>query len=208
MKRDAGEKGATQAGKARAAKGPPAPKRPKAPPPTLEAVAAKLLEGFASGESPALWKDAELKKRLAAAERPLLAEALSRLQQERQVLALTQGKSVLHLFAGPLRSWLTNDAVMVESPTPHDVPGHLSGDILAVYERLVRQSGGFPDVKIASLRDALDPPAAGTLSARLLEWWREGRATLSLGDWSLADEAAREAAVKLNGEQYLLVRLE
>jgi hypothetical protein len=41
-----------------------------------------------------------------------------------------------------------------------------------------------------------------------LTLWREGGAALSLGDWSLADEETRAAAVTLDGERYLLVRLE
>ena len=208
MKKGGGEKGLTQAGKTRAAKAPRAPKAPKAPPPTPEIVAARLRELFASGGPPALWKDAELKKRLATAERPLLAAALGRLRQERQVLALTQGKGVFYLFAGPLRSWLADGGGEVESLTPDATPGSSPEDVFAVYERLVRESGGFPDLKIASLRAALDTATAGTLSGRLVEWWREGRATLSLGDWSLADAATRAAAVELNGERYLLVRLE
>ena len=65
----------------------------------------------------------------------------------------------------------------------------------------------FPDVKIASLRAALDPASADALAARLVGLWREGRAALSQGDWSLADAATRDAAVVLHGERYLLVRL-
>ena len=96
-----------------------APKAGKADAPTVEGVAARLLALFPPGELPALWKEAELKRRLTTAEGPLLAGALARLQEERQVLALTQGKGVVYLFAGPLRGWLDGAPVAREGePRP------------------------------------------------------------------------------------------
>ena len=185
--------------------------RPKAPPPTPDAVTASLSKLMPPGERPALWKEAKLQRRLHAPERPLLAAALQRLEEERQVLVLPLGKMRLYLFAEPLRGWLTGSAAgtaavpdLPEPASPRGTPE----DLFAVYERLVRRSGGFPDVKLADLRAALVPAAAGTLSEQVLTLWRAGRATLSQGDWSLADEATRHAAVELFGERYLLVRLE
>ena len=155
---------------------------------------------------PALWKRAELGRRLPAAERPVLDAALARLQAERQLLALTQGKTVVYLFTGPLRAWLAGGAVVVQTPAPTPGEAEMLDD---AYRRLVRESGGFPDVQISTLQAALGPAAeAGTLGTELLARWRRGQATLSLGDWSLAGEDARAAAVELNGEKYLLVRLE
>ena len=193
----------------RTAKAPKQPKTAKAPPPTVEAVAERLLPSFPPGEPPTLWKDAELKRRLSTAERPLLAAALDRLQEARQVLALTQGKGKVYLFAEPLRGWLANAPVGRE-PEPPIAPGSETApeDLFAVYARLVERSGGFPDVKIAALQAALNAGSTGALTGRLIGLWREGRATLSQGDWSLADEATRAAAVELNGERYLLVRLD
>lgn len=187
----------------KAPKTPQTPKPAKTPPPTIEAVAARLAALCPVGEPPKLWKEAELKRQLPAKERPLSAAALARLGEERQVLVLPQGKTAGYLFAGPLREWLAGGGgaeVPVAPPPPEDVP--------AVYARLVRQSGGFPDVKIAALRAALDPAAVGALAERLIALWREGRATFSQGDWSLADDASRNAAVELSGERYLLVRLD
>ena len=176
--------------------------------PTVETVAAKIVGLFPTGEPPAPWKEAELRRRLEAAERPLLAEALTRLREERRVLALPQGTGVVYLFAGPLREWLAG-APTVGGAEPAVVETRSEPTaIFAAYASLVRRSGGFPDVKIAALRAALDPEGAEGLPARLTGLWREGRATLSQGDWSLADEATRAAAVELHGERYLLVRLE
>ena len=174
------------------------PPKAKAPPPAPEAVAAGLLGGFPAGEAPRLWKEAELKRRLTPPERPALTAALARLREGRQVLALTQGKTTLYLFAEPLRGWLEQGTAGVDASTP------AAGDLPAAYARLVRQSGGFPDVKIAALRAAL---GAG-VNDRLVALWRAGQATFSQGDWSLADEETRAAAVELSGERYLLVRLE
>ncbi len=172
--------------------------------PTPEAVAARLLALAPRGELPALWSRAELARRLTAAERPALDAALARLQADRQVLALRQGKSAVWVFAGPLRGWLDGSAVVEEAAGPLE-----RATLDNAYQQLVRESGGFPDVKISALKAALGPAAAGgTLAAELVACWRRGEGTLSLGDWSLASEETRAAAVELNGEKYLLVRLE
>ena len=163
------------------------------PPATLDAVAARLRTLVPPEEPPTLWSRAELSRQLTPTERPQLDAALARLQEDRQVLGLSQGKGIYYVFAGPLRGWLAGEAV-VGTPEP----------LTEVYRRLVRESGGFPDVKIAALQAA----AGRELAAELIASWRRGEATLSLGDWSLADEETRAAAVELDGERYLLVRLE
>ncbi len=179
-------------------------RRSATPPPTPEAVADRLLALAPPGELPALWSRAELGRRLTPAERPGLDAALARLQEDRQVLALGQGRSVFYAFVGPLRRWLDGAAV-VEEGSPVGVGPRALDE---AYQRLVRESGGFPDVKISALRAALGPVSGGTLAAELVARWRRGEATLSLGDWSLASEETRAAAVELDGEKYLLVRLE
>lgn len=176
------------------------PKAPKAPPPTAEAVAAKLLASAVPGEPPALLTRPQLNRRLTTTERPQLDPALANLQEQRQLLALRQGAKTLYLFAEPLRAWLAGEA------TPEGVDS--AEEFFALYQRLVRESGGFPDVKIAALRAALTPEAARSLPGELIALWREGRATLSLGDWSLASEDTRAAAVEMDGEKYLLVRFD
>ncbi len=162
---------------------------------------------------PTLWKEAELGRKLPAHERSLLGDALARLRAQRQVVPLRQGKNTFLAFAGPLRVWLEHEvaaapsAVPVPDPVPAEKDDDLDAALFFAYTRLVRESGGFPDVKIAGLHRAVGDRAP-TLANRLVALWREGRATLSLGDWSLADETARAAAVELDGEKYLLVRLD
>lgn len=182
--------------------------------PTAATVAARLLAlgAFVPGvleTPPTLWKEAELRRKLPAHEHPLLGAALDRLLAERRIVPLRHGRNAFVAFAGPLRVWLEDDVADAAAPTASS--GSISAEttddaaLLSAYNRLVRETGGFPDVKIASLqRAAGDAP----LADRLIALWREGRTTFSLGDWSLADEATRAAAVELDGEKYLLVRLD
>ena len=185
--------------------------------PTAATVAARLLAlgAFTAGvlnTPPALWKEAEFRRKLPAHERPLLADALAHLQARRQIVPLRHGKNAFLAFAGPLRVWLEED--VADAPSAEAAPepalagaaDDLDAAMFFAYSRLVRESGGFPDVKIAHLRRVVENPAA--LADRLVTLWREGRATLSLGDWSLADATTRAAAVELDGEKYLLVRLD
>lgn len=178
---------------------------PPTPTPTPDAVAARLLALLAADparEGPVLRNRTELSRLLASGERPGLNAALARLEEWREVLVLRRGKSMWYLFAGAMRGWLEGGPGAGASASE-------TVTLEEVYRRLVRESGGFPDVKISALRTALGSMAAGEgLSAELIARWRRGEATLSLGDWSLASEETRTAAVELHGEKYLLVRLE
>ncbi len=185
--------------------------------PTEATVAARLLAlgAFVPGvleTPPTLWKEAELRRKLPAHEQSLLGTALDHLQEARQIVPLRHGRNAFVAFAGPVRVWLEDDvadaAPAVDSPA--SVPVETAGDLddaelFFAYSRVVRESGGFPDVKIAGLQRVA---GKGPLAGRLVALWREGRATFSLGDWSLADETTRAAAVELDGEKYLLVRLD
>ena len=173
---------------------------------TPETVAAKLLalpttppgEG---GAKPALWRKTDLGRSLSRPERGHLDAALARLQRERRLVAFAHGGSDLFAFAEPLREWLAGGGGAPAAAGDHQ--------LREVYRRLVRESGGFPDVKISLLARALGIPAGGGgLGGRLVALWRTGDATLSLGDWSLANAETRAAAVEMDGEKYLLVRFE
>lgn len=77
--------------------------------------------------------------------------------------------------------------------------------ITEAYRRLVERDG-FGDVVIAELlREA--GIEKDELTALLLEESRCGRAHLGRGDWSLADESTRHAAVIVADEPHLRVRL-
>ena len=186
--------------------------------PNIESVSAKLL-ALTSGipeQSPALWRKSELSRVLSADERPLLAATLAWMEERRGLLRVADGsRDGRFLFTEPLRRWLElGEAAPPKippaapaAPAPDTSTGSLP-DLLAAYTRAVRESGGFPDVKISALQRALPSAAASALPERLRALWREGQVTLSLGDWSLASEEMRKAAVELDGEHYLLVRFE
>ena len=169
-----------------------------APGATVESVVARLL-GLPQieGETPALWRKTDFGGELSGAEKPFLDAALARLQGERRLVALSYGKSVYFAWADALAERL--------GPAPVEAA---ADDLMGVYRRLVRESGGFPDVKIAGLARGVGPAGARGLAGRLTALWRGGDVTLSLGDWSLASEETRAAAVELDGEKYLLVRFE
>lgn len=100
------------------------------------------------------------------------------------------------------------DQAPAENPVDPAAAATSLTELLAAYKRAVRVSGGFPDVKISTLRASLAGESAGSLDQRLRTLWSGGLVTLSLGDWSLASEEMRAAAIELDGERYLLVRFE
>ena len=176
--------------------------------PDAASVGARLLAAgaFVAGTlntPPTLWKAAELRRKLPRHEHALFDAAIDHLQAARQVVPLRHGRTMFVAFAGPLRVWLEDD--VAEPPAAIPPADGDDAALFFAYTRLVRESGGFPDVKIAALQQAA---GGAPLGERLAALWREGRATLSLGDWSLADAPTRAAAVELDGEKYLLVRLD
>lgn len=199
---------------ARRAKSVPGIRKPKKRPErepeavSVEAVAARLLAlPQAAGPLPALWRKTELARALPRAEKTYLDAALARLQEERRLVAFDHGGNVFFAWAEPLRGWLAA-SVVAASPASMKPAVATTVDLMDAYRRLVRESGGFPDVKISTLARALGPSAAEGLPERLIGAWRTGDAMLSLGDWSLANDEMRAAAVELDGEKYLLVRFE
>lgn len=168
------------------------------PAPTAESVAAKLREIGAKAGEFTLWTSAELASELTGAEKLLFDDALKQLQAAREVIAFTRPDASFFAFRATLA---------MESPAP-EPPAVDRDSVLTAYCKLVRESGGFPDIKISALQKALGPAAPGKLAGVLIDLWREGAANLSLGDWSLASEEMRAAAVELDGEQYLLVRID
>jgi len=77
--------------------------------------------------------------------------------------------------------------------------------VLAAY-RKVKACVGFSNVEICEILKELGVKMT-MLKAFLLEESRQGRAVLSLGDWSLSSEETRAAAIEIQGNRYLLVRL-
>lgn len=182
--------------------------------PSLENATAKI-ERYAAVRHPALLDQFELGKALVTAEKALLAAAIESLESNVRLVRLVRGGAVVFAHADSLRAALgvaasTSTSSSRESSSPSTLvaePVSMNGRrVRDAYQTLVRRSG-FLDVEIAALwREA------GVRLADLKAWLeaehRDGRADFYLGDWSLADDAAREAAIVLRGERYLLTRLE
>ncbi len=167
--------------------------------PTAEAVAAKLAAA-ADQRPQELLNVAELKRALARDERDLLEEGIRVAVERGWLLELQRKKAAFYVGAGPVREVLGSEALAVDiAPQVNETA------IREAYDALVRD-GGFSDVPISALQ-----AACGVALEALKEWLvarhRQGEATLSFGDWSLADETRRAAAVEMGGEKYLLARL-
>lgn len=161
--------------------------------PTAESVALKLA---AAAREMELLSAADLKKALGREEKSLFLEALDRALAEKRLLEMRRKASVFYVGAEGLRTAL-GGAARRDAFSPERVR--------ELYAELVRSSG-FPDVPISALQQA-----SGAGKAELEAWIRQehlqGRIVLSLGDWSLADEARRAAAVEIGGDRYLYLRL-
>lgn len=171
--------------------------------PTAEAVAKKVEARASMRRGAALARD-EMLAWCSATEAFLLDAALRALVKSGRLVPLRSGEGTLYTHVGSV-------AGVAATPKPVAPEPEKSADqenrlrIIEAYRRLVEREG-FGDVVIAELRREAGLPQ-GDLAAWLLEQSRCGRAHLGRGDWSLADEAARGAAVVAAGEPHLRVRL-
>ncbi len=171
--------------------------------PTAEAVARKVEARASMRRGAALVRD-EMVAWCSATEAFLLDAALRALVKAGRLVPLRSGEGTLYTHVGSV-------AGVAVAPKPVAPEPEKSGDqenrlrIIEAYRRLVEREG-FGDVVIAELRREAGL-TQGDLAAWLLEQSRCGRAHLGRGDWSLADEVARGAAVVAAGEPHLRVRL-
>jgi len=176
--------------------------------PTLDSVRRKLQEIAGDAAGLLLSKD-DLSAGLAPAERPLLSEALMGLVTEKWLVKLSHvalGKSgapgretEFYMHPAKLRE-------LVAANFPADLAAEHRGRLLDVYRAAVVRNG-FPDVEIFELHEQTGLPL-DVLKEQIVAERNAGRAVLSFGDWSLASAEARAAAVEIDGERYLRVRLE
>lgn len=160
--------------------------------PTAESVARKLV---AAARGTELLNSVDLKKALSRDEKPLFLEALHHALAEKQLLEMRRKATAFYLGAEALRAALG----------AANRGGAVSPECLREAYRELVQASGFADVPIAALQEA-----SGAGKAELEAWIRQehehGRIVLSLGDWSLADERRRAAAVVIAGDPYLYLR--
>jgi len=172
--------------------------------PTAEAVAAKL-EPFAVARFPVLaaLKDFAAAVKSSREEKALTAQAVALLvATKRLARVLLSSKTVTREL------YLATEPLTREAPSPLVPPSPsplVPSSVRAAYRRLAERTG-FPDVPVSALREESAAPLEA-LKPWLLAEHQAGRAVLSLGDWSLADRARRDAALELHGDRYLLVKL-
>jgi hypothetical protein len=171
--------------------------------PSAEALA-KKIEARASMKRACVLGREDMAAWCSAAEEFLLDAALRALVKAGRLIGLRRGEAVLYAHADGLGAVVP--AQREATAEPEQAAAHDPRlRIIEAYRRLVEQDG-FSDVVIADLRrDAAMPQEE--LAAWLLEQSRLGKAHLGRGDWSLADDATRQAAVIAAGEPHLRVRL-
>ncbi|VVM06207.1 hypothetical protein MAMC_00991 [Methylacidimicrobium cyclopophantes] len=149
-----------------------------------------------AAQSPArLFLEKELGKFCSKAEAFFLREAVQELVQKGILLRLTRGKTLYYTHREALGS---RDRTEIRDFDP--------ARVCDAYRALMEE-GRILNVRILALASRAQAPL-DSLKAWLLEESRAGRAHLSRGDWSLASEEEREAAISLDGQPHLLVRLE
>lgn len=154
--------------------------------------ACALILGRATPGAATVYNAARLRK---GAPKAVAEDAIGRLLEQRELFIIQPGKSVYYLHARSIAPLL-----------PAEPPAGRSADrVREAYARLVRE-GGFADVRIDQLARAAGAPL-DELKPWLLAESRAGRAAPTRGDWSLADAAARAAAIEIRGEPHLQVRL-
>lgn len=170
--------------------------------PSLDSACEKIVQ-LAARLHPALLTAAELKRALVSHERPYFADALVSLKERRQLLELRRKEAVLYADGESVRAMLAAHHEVLRASG--DAPQLSPAAIREAYDALV-QRDGFPSVEIAALQTQSQVELEA-LQRWLLDAYGQGQAVFSFGDWSLADEATRAAAISLHGERYLLVQL-
>ncbi|MEA3209098.1 MAG: hypothetical protein QOE70_2155 [Chthoniobacter sp.] len=178
--------------------------------PTPDSVRARI-DGLIEAKHPQLLSVANLTGSLLQPELEYLRSAVDGLAGERRLIRLRRGKTELLAHAASLRRELGDAFDAPESVAPISaglppVAVEVQPEAIREAYRTIASHTGLPAVRISALHRAVDLPL-GDLQRWLVNEYQQGRAVLSFGDWSLADEATRAAAVEVGGERYLLVRL-
>jgi hypothetical protein len=158
-----------------------------------------------------LWVKRELEKGCQGEVRNKIDEGINWLVKEKRLLRLRRGRSFYWVSAERLKMLLDSPKAL-----PGDEPARSSLSpaagpvdprlVKAAYDRL-RSRLGYRNVEISELQRELGIPM-DALKRHLLEESREGRAVLSLGDWSVSSGAIRAGAIELFGQPHLLVRFD
>jgi hypothetical protein len=156
----------------------------------------------------------ELEKGCEGQVRKRVDEAIDWLVKEQRLFRFRRSRSIFFVHAKKFRGVApeipSEEPIRVAAPAPAEPPpsaaGLDRGEILAAYQRLARRLG-YSNVEISGLKREAGC-SMDSLKGFLLEESRQGRAVLSLGDWSVSSDETRAGAIELFGKPHLLVRLD
>ncbi|WP_174582651.1 hypothetical protein [Candidatus Methylacidithermus pantelleriae] len=162
--------------------------------PTCQEAAEAIARGAAQFPTE-LFLEKELGSFCSGAQRLLLKEAVKHLVETGILCRLKRRKSFYYVHRDGIALGLGQRQACFDP-----------NKVVQVYQELVT-ARGFLYVRIAELAWKAQVPLE-PLQAWLLEQSSMGKAHLSRGDWSLATQEERRAAIYLDGQPHLLVRLE
>ena len=166
--------------------------------------ACATLEGKETPGRATLYNAAALRKgHRKGVTRPIVERAFARLLETGRLIEVRPGRSAYYLHARSILPLIPPDLLSAGAAGDHKL--FSSETVRAAYDTLTREIG-FADVPIADLQGRSAAPL-DALHAWLREESRAGRAVPTRGDWSLAAESARAAALHLRGEPHLQIRL-
>ena len=140
---------------------------------------------------------------------PAVQTCLRLLEQQRLLVKFSDGSKTYFAYAPALRAWLDEgdkpDMAESAAPSPGAVPLLSPQRVIDAY-RSVRAQRRMPDVEIARLQEVMGctPEQIKPLVLQLCE---QGVFIPGKGDWSFASPAARAAAILVQNEPYLFVRM-
>jgi len=152
----------------------------------------------------------ELLKGLVVKE-PAVQTCLRLLEQQRLLIKLTDGTKAFYTYLPALREWLAEAGPLEGEATVEPestAEGESEVNLLKVVEayRAVRVQRRMPDIEIARLQEAL-ACSADDIKPLVQQLCEQGVFIPGKGDWSFASPAARAAAILVQNEPYLFVRM-
>lgn len=162
----------------------------------LEIAYGKIMAN-ATTATPKLFAKSRLFEGIKGAAKRKCDEALALLVAEKALVKLKYGSGTLYLLTATLKTWMPDDDVEVEL---------IDAEALRkAYVRLVEKDG-FSDVLIYDLQQQASV-SLEALKEYLIEACKAGKAAASGGDWSLSSDGEREAAISINDQPHLRIRL-
>lgn len=129
--------------------------------------------------------------------------ALKRLVEEKELIPFKVGRTNYFLPVKSLAEYLSP----VQSATPPEIASVATFDpeqVIDAYRRIVQRTR-YPDVLISDLQKDSGADLAA-LKSWLIEQCLQHRAIPGKGEWTVASDAAKAAAIQINNEPHLFVK--